>query len=209
MLTTIPFSGFYCSLHESALDNALEQMFLDRASGCYAYNGLIDRAQNACNWQDVMREYAKEYAEQFSREFNIPLEFNSLESPRFYNFTTDRIFCRVPLEVCTRLESELPDNALADQAREMFTSRDGFTSFYSADIDEWGDIAEWDHNQIGCLIAAYIAHVDPDFDGHTEYALMEDAQCNGNVWGWIEESTPSISRLYKVWNYLNDRAERA
>ena len=207
MITTIPFSGFYCTLHESALDDAVEQMF--STDGCVVNHGLFDRAQFECEWRDVMKAYAKEYSEQFSREFNIPLEFDSMESPKYYNFTTDRIFCRVPLEVCIRLESELPDNALADQAREMFTSRDGFTSFYSADIDEWGDIAEWDHNQIGCLIEAYVLHQNPDFDQYAEYALMEDAQCNGQVWEWIEGNTPSMSRLYKVWNYLNDRAERA
>ena len=207
MITTIPFSGFYCTLHESALDDAVEQMF--STDGCVVNHGLVDRAQCGCSWHDVMKAYAKEYAEQFSREFNIPLEFDSMESPKYYNFTTDRIFCRVPLEVCIRLESELPDNALADQAREMFTSRDGFSSFYSPDIEEWGDISEWDHNQIGCLIEAYVLHQNPDFDQYAEYALMEDAQCNGQVWEWIEGNTPSMSRLYKVWNYLNDRAERA
>ena len=207
MITTIPFSGFYCTLHESALDDAVEQMF--STDGCVVNHGLVDRAQCGCSWHDVMKAYAKEYAEQFSREFNIPLEFDSMESPKYYNFTTDRIFCRVPLEVCIRLESELPDNALADQAREMFTSRDGFSSFYSPDIEDWGDISEWDHNQIGCLIEAYVLHQNPDFDQYAEYALMEDAQCNGQVWEWIEGNTPSMSRLYKVWNYLNDRAERA
>jgi hypothetical protein len=207
MITTIPFSGFYCTLHESALDDAIEQMF--STDGCVVNNGLADRAQFECSWGDVRKAYAKEYAEQFSREFDIPLEFDSMESPKYYNFTTDRIFCRVPLEVCIRLESELPDNALADQARDMFTSRDGFSSFYSPDIDEWGDIAEWDHNQIGCLIEAYVLHQNPDFDQYAEYALMDDAQCNGVVWNWIDESTPNMGRLHKVFNYLEQRAKRA
>lgn len=207
MITTIPFSGFYCTLHESALDDAVEQMF--STDGCVVNHGLVDRAQFECEWRDVMKAYAKEYAEQFSREFNIPLEFESMESPKYYNFTTDRIFCRVPLEVCIRLESELPDNALADQAREMFTSRDGFTSFYSPDVDKWGDIAEWDHNQIGCLIEAYVLHQNPDFDQYAEYALMESAQCNGKVWNWIDDSTPNMGRLHKVFSYLEQRAERA
>ena len=207
MITTIPFSGFYCTLHESALDDAVEQMF--STDGCVVNHGLVDRAQFECEWRDVMKSYAKEYAEQFSREFDIPLEFDSMESPKYYNFTTDRIFCRVPLEVCIRLESELPDNALADQAREMFTSRDGFTSFYSPDVESWGDIAEWDHNQIGCLIEAYVLHQNPDFDQYAEAALMEDAQCNGEFWEWIDDSTPNMGRLHKVFSYLEQRAERA
>ena len=209
MLTTIPFSGFYCSLHESALDDAVEQMFSDRATGCTVYRGLADRAQGACDWREVMKAYAAEYAEQFSREFDIPLEFDSLESPRFYNFTTDRIFCRVPLEVCTRLFLEVDDDTLEATARDMFTSRDGFSSFYSPDVSEWGDVSEWDHNQIECLIAAYVAQQNPDFDQYAEFDLMESARCNSGFDSWIGTNTPTIDRLYKVYDYLEQRAERA
>ena len=209
MITTIPFSGFYCTLHESALDDAIDQMFADRDTGCDVNRGLSERAQFDCNWSDVMQDYAKEYAEQFAREFKIDMTFESMASPRYYNFTTDRIFCTISESEVARLLRDTPSDDLTATAKEMFTSRDGFSSSYSPDVADWGDFAEWDHNQVGCLIAAYVASIDPDFDQFAEAALMEGAQCNGNVWEWIDNHTPTIGRLHKVWNYLNDRAERA
>lgn len=50
MITTIPFSGFYCTLHESALDDAVEQMF--STDGCVVNHGLVDRAQFECEWRE-------------------------------------------------------------------------------------------------------------------------------------------------------------
>ena len=208
MITTIPFSGFYCTLHEDALDRAVEQMFSDRSTGCHPYTGLIDRAQWDCSWRLVMQDYAKEYAEQFAREFEIDLTFDSMESPRFYNFTTDRIFCTVSETEAKRLYEAVPEDLFAETARDMFTSRDGFSSFYSPDPDEWGGIETWDHNQIGCLVAAFVSSIRPDFDQYAELSLMEDAECNGELWEWISTNTPTIDRLYKVFNYLEQRAER-
>jgi hypothetical protein len=207
MITTIPFSGFYCTLHDSALDDAIEQMF--STDGCVVNNGLVDRAQFECEWGDVRQAYAKEYAEQFSREFNIDLTFESMESPKYYNFTTDRIFCNISESELNRVFDETPEDVLERVAADMFTSRDGFSSFYPNDPCEWGTIDRWDHNQIGCLIAAYVESQNPDFDQYAEYALMEDAQCNGKVWNWIDENTPNMGRLHKVFSYLEQRAERA
>ena len=208
MLTTIPFSGFYCTLHESALDDAVEQMFSDKATGCTVYRGLADRAQWDCDWGLVMRDYAEEYAGQFADHFGIRMSFESMTSPKEYNFTTDRIFCHIPLDECTRLLSATPRDLLDKVAAEMFTSRDGFMSFYSPDISTWGDLSEWDYNQIGCLITAYVRHEEPDFDQYAEYALMEDAQCNGYFDSWISSNTPTVDRLYKVYDYLEQRSER-
>lgn len=208
MITSIPFSGFYCTLHEDSLDRAVEQMFSDRDTGCNPYTGLIDRAQWDCRWHGVMQDYAKEYAEQFAREFGIEMAFESMQSPKFYNFTTDRIFCTIDEAEVNRLLKDTPEDVLTKTAAEMFTSRDGFSSFYSPDVSEWGEIDRWDHNQIGCLVAAYVNSKEPDFDQYAEYRLMEDAECNGDVWEWISTNTPSIERLYKVFNYLEGRAER-
>ena len=101
------------------------------------------------------------------------------------------------------------NDTLEATARDMFTSRDGFSSFYSPDVSEWGDVSEWDHNQIGCLIAAYVAQQNPDFDQYAEFDLMESARCNSGFDSWIGTNTPTIDRLYKVYDYLEQRAERA
>ena len=207
MLTTIPFSGFYCSLHDSALDSALESIFSDD-NGKKRYS-IFYSARDAADWCMVQNNYAAEYAAAFAREFNLPLQFESMKSPREYNFSTDIIYCTISAENAARLFYTCDKTLLDKIARETFTSRSGFVSFYDTDFTEWGDILTWDHNQLGALIRAYVAEQNPDFDQWAEFDLMESAQCNGRLENWIFESNPkTLNRLANINSYLNKRGGR-
>ena len=207
MLTTIPFSGFYYSLHDSALDSALESIFSDD-------NGaerpvLVCKAHDATEWRTVHAKYAAGYAAAFAAEFNLPLQFESMKSPREYNFSTDIIYCTISDEDAARLFDTCDKTLLAKIALETFTSRDGFASFYDPDFTEWGDIRTWDHNQLGALIRARVTEQNPDFDSWAEFSLMEDAQGNGAIDNWIFESNPeALNRLAGINSYLNKREGR-
>lgn len=204
MLTTIPFSGFYYSLHDSALDSALESIFSDD-------NGekrdiIFYAAQEAADWRMVQNQYAAEYAAAFAAEFNMPLQFESMKSPRECNFSTDVIYCTISADDATWLFDTCDKTLLAKIARETFTSRDGFASFYDPDFTTWGDILTWDHNQLGALIRAQVGEQNPDFDSWAEFELMESAQCNGRLESWIFGSnTEKLERLSRVNDYLNTR----
>ena len=204
----IPFSGFYESLHDSAIDNAIGQMFSDDRGD--TNTGLANRLYNQCNFSRVRHEYAKDYTKQFATEFELPsLTFKLLSSPREYNFTTDRIICEVSDDDIDKMLAKTPAELFKKRAVESFTSRDGFHSFYSPDMADWRALAEWDHNQLGCLLEAYVEHTaQTDFDQYAESALMEDANCNGDIDSWIANNTQGIERLYKVYKYLRTRAER-
>lgn len=206
MLTTIPFSGFYNSLHDSSLDDALDQMFSDHATGCTVNHKLRDRAFDACQWGLVHANYAAAYATALAREFKIALTFESLKSPREYNFETDRIICEISLDEVKRLRAETSEKPFRDLARERFTSCSGFVSFYEPDVDDWGAIGTWDLNQVGTLIAAYIDEQAPGFDMLAEYDLMESARANGRLDEWIIQATPGIDRLFTIHDYLQERA---
>jgi len=211
MLTTIPFSGFYNSLHDSSLDDALDQMFSDPATGCWVNHKLRDRAFGACQWGLVHGNYAAAYAKALADEFKIALTFESLKSPREYNFDTDRIFCEIELDEVKRIRAETSEKALRDKVRERFTPCDGFIPFYSANLDEWDEIETWDHNEVGTLIAAYVEQESEQlrgdtFDQFAEHDLMESARCNGRLDEWIIQATPDIGRLLTIHNYLQERA---
>lgn len=207
MLTTIPFSGFYYSLHDSALDSALESVFSDDNGN--ARDSILYAAQDATDWRKVHQNYADEYAAAFAAEFNLPLQFESIKSPREYNFSTDVIYCTISTENAAWLFDTCDKTLLHKIARETFTSRGGFISFYDPDFTEWGDILTWDHNQVGALIRAHVAEQNPDFDSWAEFYLMESAQCNGAFDNWIFESNPAkINRLADINSYLNTRAGR-
>ena len=54
----------------------------------------------------------------------------------------------------------------------MFTSRDGFISHYSPDIDDWGQLRNWDHNQLYCMLEAWLE----EYGDEWEFAIYEDMQ---------------------------------
>ena len=207
MITTIPFSGFYYSLHDSALDSALESIFSDDSGN--NRDSIVYAAQDAADWRIVQNRYAADYAAAFAAEFNLPLQFESMKSPREYNFSTDIIYCTISAENAAWLFDTCNKAILDKIARETFTSRDGFISFYSKDFTEWGNILAWDHNQLGVLIRAHVEEQNPDFDQWAEFELMESAQCNGRLENWIFESNPEkLNRLFHINNYLNIREGR-
>lgn len=207
-IAQIPFSGFYHSLHDMALDDALDMAVSDSSGEPNA--DLHERAFDAIDWGHAHSEYAKAYAENFLSEFGIRGAFESMHSPREYNFTTDRIFITLADDELQRVYDATPAETLASCAREMFTSRDGFASFYSPDVDDWGDLDEWDHNQIFCLINAYVLdkRQGEEFDSDAEYSLMEANRDNGYIDGWLDKN-PEAVRIFNIASYLRQREERA
>jgi hypothetical protein len=210
MLSVIPFSGFYNSIHDSELDRALEQMFSDESGN--PYDGLVSCAFDLVQWQKVHAAYAAHYAAAFCEEFDIVgATFESLASPREYNFETDRIFITLPEPEVSRILTVTPRDILDNVASEMFTSRSGFISHYSPDVDSWGPVAEWDHNQCFALLSAYVLHMRDGeaFDSWAEYSIMEHCSGNGYLDKWLSESAhEGMARLWNVCDYLRTRAER-
>ena len=206
LLTTIPFSGFYYSIHDDEIDQALKQEFTDCQGNENAE--LSYRAWDSMQWGNVRNEYAKEYAEQFAHEFKIKyLCFESLSSPREYNFSTDRIFCEIDYSELCGIIKTFNLKAFADFVRERFTSRDGFISFYPAELAEWGRVESWDHNQCGTALEFYaIQESGGEYDQWSEYAIMETSISNGFLYDLIWKYCPEMPRLYRVFEYLTKRA---
>ena len=165
-VTTIPFKGYYNSIHSFLIDDYIDQEEINWES---------------VNYSEIHKLYAKEYAEYFAKEHEIELEFESLHSPKFYNFSTDRIFAHISLKELKRIFFEVDIDDFKEEAKKRFTSCPGFTSFYNPDIDKWGDIEEWDHNQYGTLISAYVGEFEEDH-------IMKDFFCNGGLYEVLEAS---------------------
>lgn len=204
--TTIPFSGFYESLHDGAIDDALNQMFWMGDNDDQCNEGLALRVFNDCDFSQVHERYAWQYVQEFSKAFDIEMEFEELSSPRFYNFTTDRIFVRVSDDTVERMYATVNEAELAHAVREQYTSRGGFISFYSPDVNAWGPTGTWDHNQIGTLMDVFVR--EDHFDRYTEYDLVSDFNGNGWLFNWIAEATPNFGRYDRIHRYLLKRQER-
>lgn len=158
--TSIPFTGFYESLHSEALDSELEQRHSDDQGNID--QSSCDRAFDKVNWKSTFKNYAERYVSQFASELNLKtLEFVELYSPREYNFETDRIFCTIELSKVERIYKQTNAIELRDKVRNLFTTRSGFISYYSNDLDKWpSELSQWDCNQVGTLIAVYAESED-------------------------------------------------
>ena len=160
----IPFSGFYHSFHSMEIEEQIEQNELD---------------WEKIDYEHVHQEYAKEYTEYFAQEFEIDLQFESLHSPKFHNFQTDRIFAHISMDEIKRIYSLVDKDDFEEVAKECFTSCSGFISFYSPNIETWGNIETWDHNQYGALLTAYVGEIE-------EHHLMEGFWCNGGIYDLLK-----------------------
>ncbi len=210
MLTTIPFGGFYGTHHDAEIDRTLEQMLSD-SSGCHPAS---DRISNDM-WSHVrtpMTEYTKAFVESFNALLNgesglkIKLEWESVKSPQFYNFSTDRIFATVSFSDVQALFAKVDRKVLDRTAEERFTSRSGFISHYSPDWRSWGSLRDWDHNQVGTLVEALVTQfLSPEW----EWNITEDWNCNGDIDNWVYDNLDEEGkRLVKIAGYLREREER-
>lgn len=182
MLTALPFAGFYCSKWSSELDD-VENQFIEKEADDTLDESEISAIVDKCRqyetqMQYVAQKYVGYFNEKFKEEFGIALglRFESLKSPRKYNFTSDVIYAYIDEGVVRCLLDDLEDSKLADMIRERFTSRSGFISFYTNRIEEWKGkpLEEWDYNEVGTILEAYVAQVE-DFEWDVFSAMID---CN-------------------------------
>ena len=179
-ITTIPFDGFYEShsmFHiESSVESSIEWMVEDgELSEDDSHNLDYD-------YSEAFTQYAECFVAEFESmlkneyDLDISLKFESLDSPSAYNFTTDRIFAEITEDDIQKLYNLVMKDGLLDlnfakYVEKKFSSYDGFISSYSNDLDDWGNVLEWDHNQIGAMLECL----------HEEYTQSND---DTPLWVW-------------------------
>jgi len=134
------FSGFYNTIfeydnEEFDIENYNEENGTDLSFDDFEfdYEDYSKRISKAC--VDQIEIYLQ------GDDFKIKLEFEQLKSPREYNFATDEIQVTYILgqREFTKFTDYLEDNieAFKEYIKERYTSRSGFSSFYSNDANDW------------------------------------------------------------------------
>lgn len=162
------FSGFYESIHKSNFDREEEN----------AMENYPESNWDDFNWKYNEIEYCKSYVRAVSSELGFEMEFVKMTSPREYNFTTDKIYVSMKLKDIKEIAKvALNSEEMKKLVKRRFTSRDGFISFYSNDIEEWKEkkVEDWDYNELGTLLDAYIPIKEL---GDLDWAGFE--YCSGN-----------------------------
>lgn len=175
----IPFPGFYESRFSSEGESAAENEAYNRCEDGSSEgdessypealrleeSDIVDAYIGAMDYQAAFaamaREYAAEFAEQAESLLGVKLqaEFAAIESPRFYNFETDRLFMKVDSAVLEFFHVKLKRDyakGFAAIVEKRHSSYSGFHSFYSADASTWWrkPFSGWDINERSTLFLA-------------------------------------------------------
>lgn len=171
--TVIPFPGFYESIISVEIDRALEheaenladQEDLSFKEGT-SPEDVCEALGDAINYQALREAIASDYVDAFAEfldELDLTgaaLTFKSLKSPREYNFSTDTITAEISVAAVETMFKALKVDGFKDLKRviiDRHSSRSGFVSFYSNDLNDWlaSPVIEWDINQLETLIIAF------------------------------------------------------
>lgn len=187
------FSGFYNSIHDSAFDNETDWIMEE-------YGKEYDDFNFKCDYL----AYAKSYVSAISSEIGMELELCDLVSPREYNFSTDVITVWMRPKDLKKISSALDSPTLKDIIKKRFTSRDGFMSFYSNDINEWKEkpVKDWDCVELGTLLDAWLIDNESlDYWENLDYGGYESCSGNGQYVDyeklWDEQAEMETKKLHE------------
>jgi len=130
---TLNFGGFYGSIHEGQLEHVIQ---------CYTdtFDTRIEPIKE-CDITKTWLNYCKDYlklVEQFllKEKIAIKIDFVKLDSPKYYNFETDKIIAKINLEHRQKI-IDFVKTKFADDLFELIikitTRVSGYIPFYTYD----------------------------------------------------------------------------
>ena len=190
------FEGFYCSIWSPDDDiyyYGLENGFEEDEDFTFDYKGYYKAICEEYTevWEGWMQQYIHE---------DIKLDFIQVWQPRFYNYNNDA--CVVRIKLTHQAKKAIIEKAknhrdkIAGWIRENHTSRSGFISFLSNDIDDWGGWvlfnteASHQANYLAYMLY-YIVKAELEAEGYTddrpEIYAYDKVHDQVSVYSYIED----------------------
>ena len=93
--TNIEFGGFYESIHSNNIDYMIDNYYLDDDGNPLDYYEL--NIPYATIHNAYIKSWVFGFSEFIKNDYNIIIDFNELEliSPKYYNYSTDTIDCKI------------------------------------------------------------------------------------------------------------------
>ena len=114
------FGGFY-GYHDEYIDLLIK---------CFEIN------PDSVDYSETYKDYATEWLNTFNSEHDFDFKFIGIDSPRFYNYSTDKIKVKVDALQCHVLKRDYTKNIdFITYANERLKSSSGFVSFYDGLTD--------------------------------------------------------------------------
>ena len=112
------------------------------------YKGYENAAgKAACEW-------VEEHLNDILEKCKFKITFQDICHPREYNFRNDVINCIIAFESYEPILDYLArySEEFSEYLRDNYTSCDGFHSYYSNDIADWLDPADWGAHKLGAVL---------------------------------------------------------
>ena len=194
------FWGFYESFYTEAdtysigdwyyngdMDEETEELFDEFMNSEFDYT--LDEDKNKIFEKNV-GEY---YTDNFDKMMKDAIPswkgsaFVEIESPRYYNYSTDRIFAKTVIDdaVAEEIKEYIESNKAAfdNFISDKFRVRDGFIPFYSNDPDQWmKSLKDMDHNELCAVFEFILDNEYDDFEGLLNEHTLEDLSSHGETY---------------------------
>jgi len=113
----IDFGGFYHSIHSDLIDNRIECFEID---------------EDKVNYKETCNNYCIEFINSINDMLGLNLKFIKIDSPKFYNYSTDKIEAEINENDFNKLkDTYLNSSEFVDYVNENSKSCSGFISFYN------------------------------------------------------------------------------
>ena len=152
--------------------------------------------------EKVCQVYVPSYFEPIQDETGLFLNptFESLGKQAHWAYAFDIMYVELPTNEVIELLRWIFKNKyeeLKAVIKQRFTACDGYYPHYENDLQKWGKISLWDHNQIGTALLVFF--MDDDFN----YSLHEDVSTaiNENIFNTLSDETKDF--LDKRWEKID------
>jgi hypothetical protein len=113
----IDFGGFYHSIHSYEIDHRIESFEID---------------EDKVNYKETCNSYCIEFIDSINDMLELNLKFIQIDSPKFYNFSTDKIEAEINENDFNKLkDTYLSNQEFVDYIELNSKSYSGFISFYN------------------------------------------------------------------------------
>ena len=125
----IEFGGFY-GYHEEYIDGRVEMYAMDDETDMEEAIEKVDYKKTFDNYAEAWL-YRLENAIHNEPDLDVELIYEGLDSPKYYNYRTDKIVAKIPTLHAKRLIDKFADQPkFREFAEPQYTSRDGYWSKY-------------------------------------------------------------------------------
>ena len=177
----VPFCGFHESEADAVIQQELERAF-DNQEIPQNFWDHWDHRPISVSFSKVYTSLFNDYFKKHTG-FNLDLRFEELDSPKYYDERTDKIYARISEETLETLYDSADKAVLSHVIQERFKPEIGEKVSYSNNINDtvWTQqVSQWDLKQLETLLLSVLGEndvMDIDYD-----EIIGDMDVSKIVW---------------------------